>query len=60
MGDIGKRRMNIYVSADTADRLKQYAWENHTSVSHAITEWIWKAKVNHSQIRGQISLTDWK
>ena len=38
MGENNKRRMNIYLSEDTIERLKQYAWENHTSVSHAITE----------------------
>lgn len=51
-----KKRMNIYLSEDTIERLKQYAWENHTSVSHAITEWIWHTKVSHEQIRGQTSL----
>ena len=48
-----KRRVNIYVSKDTAERLKQYAWEHRTSVSHAITELVWHAKVKNEQIRGQ-------
>lgn len=52
-----KKRVNIYLSEDTASRLKQYAWENHTSVSHAITEWIWHTKVRNEQVRGQTSLT---
>lgn len=52
-----KKRMNIYLSEDTIERLKQYAWENHTSVSHAITEWIWHTKVSNEQIRGQTSLS---
>jgi len=51
-----KKRVNIYVTEDTAERLKQYAWEHRTSVSHAITEWIWSAKVSNSQIRGQTSI----
>lgn len=51
-----KKRVNIYLSEDTVLRLKQYAWENHTSVSHAITEWIWHAKVSNEQVRGQTSL----
>lgn len=48
-----KKRVNIYLSADTVERLKQYAFENHTSVSHAITDWIWRAKVKNDQVRGQ-------
>ena len=26
-----KKRINISLSEDTAERLKQYAWENHTN-----------------------------
>ena len=48
-----KQRINISLSPDTADRLKQYAWEHHTNVSQAITDWIWSAKVKNEQIRGQ-------
>lgn len=50
-----KKRVNLYLSEDTVERLKQYAWENHTSVSHAVTEWIWHTKVRNEQVRGQIS-----
>lgn len=56
MTESDKKRVNIYVSEDTALRLMQYAWENHTSVSHAITERIWHAKVRNEQLRGQTSL----
>lgn len=51
-----KVRVNISVRKDTAERLKQYAWENHTTVSGAIEQWIWKEKVKNSQVRGQKSL----
>ena len=50
-------RVNISVTEDTAERLKQYAFEHHTTVSHAVTEWIWGAKVKNDQLRGQMSLT---
>lgn len=53
-----KQRMNISVSPDTAERLRQYAWEHHSSVSQAVTDWIWSAKVKNEQIRGQQSLTE--
>jgi len=51
-----KQRMNISVTEDTAERLKQYAWEHHTTVSQAITDWIWSAKVKNEQVRGQITM----
>ncbi len=51
-----KKRINISVSEDTAERLKQYAWENHKNVSQDITDWIWSVKVKNEQIRGQLTL----
>lgn len=53
-----KQRVNISVSPDTAERLRQYAWEHHSSVSQAVTDWIWSAKVKNEQIRGQQSLEE--
>lgn len=49
-----KKRVNLYLSEDTIERLKQYAWENHTSASHAVTEWIWHARIKNEQVRGQL------
>ena len=48
-----RRRVNISLTEDTAERLKQYAWEQHKNVSQAITDWIWSTKVKNEQIRGQ-------
>lgn len=38
---ITKIRMNISISEDTRERLQTYAAEHHTTVSQAITDWIW-------------------
>lgn len=51
-----KERINISLSPDTAERLKQYAFEQHKTVSQAITDWTWNAKVTNAQIRGQQAL----
>lgn len=40
-----KVRVNISITSDTAERLKQYALEHHTNVSQAITNWIWSEKL---------------
>ena len=48
-----KQRINISVTEDTVERLKQYAWEHHKTVSQSITDWIWSVKVKNEQIRGQ-------
>ena len=53
-----RKRVNISLTPDTVERLKRVAWENHTTVSQAITDWIWSAKVKNDQIRGQISFQD--
>lgn len=55
-----KKRVNISIDADTLDRLRQYAYENHigNGVSGAITDLVWKAKVKNAQIRGQRSIEE--
>lgn len=40
-----KVRVNISITLDTAERLKQYASEHHTNVSQAITDWIWSEEL---------------
>ena len=50
---VNKKRVNISVTPDTEERLKQYAYEHHTNVSQAITDWIWSEKVSNENIRGQ-------
>lgn len=51
-----KARICITLAQDTKERLEMYAWENHSTVSKAVTDLIWNAKVRNSQIRGQLSL----
>ena len=48
-----RKRINLSLSEDTVEKLKQYAYEHHMNVSQAITDWIWSAKVKNEQIRGQ-------
>lgn len=53
-----RKRINISVTEDKEERLKQYAWEHHKNVSQAITDWIWSVKVKNEQIRGQRNLQE--
>lgn len=41
----GRKRVNISVTEDTVVRLKKYAADHHTTVSQAITDWIWSEKL---------------
>lgn len=51
---MAKQRVNITLDPDTKERLEQYAWENHLgTISAAITDLVWKAKVKNAQLRGQ-------
>ena len=51
-----KARICITLDLDTKERLEMYAWENHSTISKAVTDLVWAAKVRNSQIRGQLSL----
>jgi len=51
-------RVNISLRYDTLDRLDQYAFEQHVSRSQAITNLVWKAKVDFKIARGQVTLEE--
>lgn len=57
---MAKVRVNISIDESTHERLKQYAFEQHKTVSAAITDWIWAQKVKGENLRGQISFTEKK
>lgn len=59
---MARKRVNISISEDTLERLKQYAFENHigNGVSGAVEDLVWKAKVSGTQVRGQMSLKEAK
>lgn len=44
MGRI-KQSMTLSFSAETKERLRLFAEQNHKTVSQAITDWIWSQKV---------------
>ena len=53
-----KKRINISMDFDTEERLRQYAWETHSSVSKAVSDLVWAAKVKNESIRGQTNLME--
>lgn len=53
---MAKVKVNLSLDEDTAERLKQYAFENHTTVSQTVTDWVWAAKVKGEQVKGQQTL----
>ena len=42
-------KLNLSVDDETRDRLQQYAYDHHTTISQAITDWIWSQKVSDSK-----------
>ncbi len=50
-----QERPPILLSPDTFERLEQFAYENHTTPTQALTDMVWKAKVKNANIRGQMS-----
>ncbi|MDD7408445.1 MAG: DUF6364 family protein [Anaerovoracaceae bacterium] len=57
---MAKTKVNLSLDPDVAERLKQYAYERHMTVSAVVTAWTLNAKVEHKQIRGQVSLFEKK
>ena len=57
---MARTKVNLSLDESTAERLKTYAYEHHTTVSQAVTDWIWSAKVKNEQVRGQMFLSDKK
>ena len=53
---MAKVKLNLSLEEDTAERVKQYAYEHHMTVSQVVTEWIWAQKVKGENLRGQIKL----
>lgn len=56
---MAKKRVNITITAETQERILQYAYENHLQggLSGAIEHIAWQElKVKHTQIRGQESM----
>lgn len=48
-----KATMTLSFSAETKSRLRTYAEQRHTTVSQAITDWIWAQPIQESPIPGQ-------
>lgn len=53
-----RTKINLSLDQDTAERLKQYAYEQHKTISQAVTDWIWKEKVKNWNLRGQQKIGD--
>lgn len=47
-----KATMTLSFSEETKSRLRAYAEQNHTTVSQAITDWIWSQDVQQPPTSG--------
>ena len=45
---------NIYIAADTKERLQKYAEQHHKSMSQAITDWIWSQPVDEKPVKTEM------
>jgi hypothetical protein len=51
-------KVSLSLTPDTAERLKQYAADHHTTMTQAVTDWIWKQKVSESPMKGQMTINE--
>lgn len=57
---MAKQRVNITLTPDTAERLRQYAYENHLgSISAAITNLTWGAQLHEDQTSDVLEDTEY-
>ena len=52
-------RICISLSPDTVCRLDQYAREHNISRSQAVSDMVWRSKIRHPQLSGQISMEEY-
>ena len=57
---MAKKKLILSLDPEIADRLRQFAFENHTTMSQAVTDWILKQKVSFDVPRGQMSFDETK
>lgn len=50
---MARDKVLLSLSPDTAERLRQYAYEQHKSMSQVVTDYIWSVKVKAVNLRGQ-------
>ncbi len=48
MAKAKRTTVTLSVTIDTKERLREYAEQNRTSISHAVTQWIWSQSVEDS------------
>lgn len=53
---MGFKRITISLDDETHDRLKQFAYEHHMTVSAAIKQWIWSQELKNENLCGQFLL----
>lgn len=53
-----KNRMSLSFDQATKDRLRAYAEARHTSVTQAITDWIWRQPVKPPPVDGEQEESD--
>ena len=51
---MAKEKLNLSLDEDIKEKLAQYAEEQHTTISQAVTDWILTLKVRNPQVRGQM------
>lgn len=53
---MAKSKVLLSLDEDIAQKLKDYAREQHMTMSAAVTAWVLRLKVSDPQVRGQMSL----
>lgn len=50
---MAREKVLLSLAPDTAERLRQFAYEQHKSMSQVVTDYVWSVKVRSENLRGQ-------
>jgi hypothetical protein len=53
-----KKKINISLDTDIAEKLKRLAWAEHKTISGYITDIVFRAKEKDPQLPGQMNISD--
>lgn len=53
---VAREKVLLSLAPDTAERLRQYAYEQHKSMSQVVTDYIWSVSVKYTNLPGQTEI----
>lgn len=53
---MAREKVLLSLAPDTAERLRQYAYEQHKSMSQVVTDYVWSVPVKYTNLPVQVEI----